>query len=388
MKRDYYEVLGVQRNSSGDEIKKAYRKLALQYHPDRNPGDSEAETKFKEAAEAYEVLSNADKRRRYDQFGHEGVRGAQGGAGFNDVNDIFSAFSDIFGGGFGGSIFEEVFGGAAGGGRRRRRSPGTPGSDLKVRMKLKLEEIATGVEKTIKIKKQVTCETCGGNGAKPGSSPTTCPQCQGSGELRQVSRSMFGQIVNVVACTNCAGEGTINTDPCGDCSGDGRVQGEKSIKVKIPAGVSEGNYLTLRSQGNSGRKGGPAGDLIVLISEEEHEKFVRDQDDIYYDLFLSYSDAVLGCEAEVPTLNGAAKVKVPAGTASGQLLRLREKGIPHLNDRGSGDEFVRVNIFVPQKLSTKEKDFMKEMSKHDAFSPKEKDHKKGFFGKVFDAFTS
>ncbi len=385
MKRDYYEVLGLSRDASQDEIKKAYRKLALQYHPDRNPGNKEAEESFKEAAEAYEVLSNDDKRRKYDRFGHDGLRGT-GQQGFTDINDIFSAFGDIFsGGGFGGSIFEEMFGGGRSGGRKRSR--GIPGSDLKVRLILTLEEIASGAEKTIKVKKQIACETCNGSGAKTGTTPATCSACNGTGEIRQVTRSMFGQFVNVAPCTNCGGEGTVVKEPCPTCHGDGRVQGEKSVKVAIPAGVREGNYIPMRGQGNAGRKGGNAGDLLVFISEAEHEHFTRDDDDIYFDLFISYPDAVLGCEVEVPTLRGKAKVKVAGGTQAGQLLRLREKGIPHLNERSSGDQFVRVNIHIPAKLSSKEKELLKQMQEQEGFKPDGKPKEKGFFGKVFDAFS-
>jgi len=263
-KRDYYEILGVQRNASADEIKKSYRKLALQFHPDRNPNNKESEEKFKEATEAYEVLSDQQKRQRYDQFGHQGMRGGADYQSYNDVNDIFSHFGDIFGGG--GSIFEEMFGGQ----QRRRgpRSTGDPGSDLRIRLKLTLEEIATGVEKKLKIKKWKTCGTCNGNGAKPGSSRSTCPQCQGSGELRQVSRSMFGQFVNITACAYCGGTGQIIKEKCATCDGEGREQGESTIKINVPAGVSEGNYMTLQGQGNAGRRGGQAGDVIVELRKK------------------------------------------------------------------------------------------------------------------------
>jgi molecular chaperone DnaJ len=384
MKRDYYEILGVGRDASADEIKKAYRKLAIQFHPDKNPGDDSAEESFKEAAEAYEVLSNQDKRARYNRFGHEGMRN-QGQTGFTDINDIFSAFGDVFSGSFGGSIFEEMFGGS--GGRGRRRSRGVPGSDQKIRLKLTLEEVYSGVEKTIKVKKQVVCETCSGSGAKPGSNPRQCSVCNGAGEIRQVSRSMFGQFVNVAACTNCGGEGTVIQDPCKTCHGDGRVNGEKSIKVSIPAGVSEGNYIPMRGQGNAGRKGGEAGDLLVFISELEHEFFTRDEFDVYHDLFISYPDAVIGCDVEVPTLQGIAKLKISAGSQAGQLLRMRDKGIPHLNHRARGDQYVRVNVFIPSKLSSSEKELLKKMQEQDGFKPDAKAREKGFFGKVFDAFS-
>jgi molecular chaperone DnaJ len=385
MKRDYYEVLGVDRNAGVDDIKSAYRKLAMQYHPDRNPGDTQAEERFKEAAEAYEVLSNADKRQRYDRFGHDGLRGANASPGFTDINDIFSHFGDIFGGGFGGGIFEEMFGG--GRGRSRQPRQGQPGSDMKIQLQLTLEEIATGVEKTLKVKRSVSCEDCSGSGAKAGTSLETCSVCKGSGELRQVSRSLFGQFVNIVACTNCGGEGRVVKEPCTTCHGDGRVQGESTIKVKVPAGVSEGNYIPLHGQGNAGRKGGPAGDLIVYIRESEHEEFDRHGDDILYNLMISFPDAVFGATVEVPTLGGKARLKIEAGTASGTLLRMRDKGIPHLNSSGRGDELVRVHVYVPKKLSSEEKDVLRNMSELEGFSPDGKAEQKSFFGKLFDSIS-
>ncbi|MBE0645291.1 MAG: molecular chaperone DnaJ [Bacteroidetes bacterium] len=384
MKRDYYEVLGVMRDAGADEIKSSYRKLAMQYHPDRNPGNSEAEEKFKEAAEAYEILSHTEKRQRYDRYGHDGLRGS-GEQGFSDINDIFSHFSDIFGGGFGGGIFEEVFGG--GRGRSRRGSRGTAGADLKIQLPLTLEEIAAGVEKTLKVKRHITCESCTGTGAKEGTSLSECSVCHGSGELRQVSRSLFGQFVNIVPCTNCGGEGNVVKEPCVTCQGDGRVQGEKTIKVKVPAGVSEGNYIPLRGQGNAGRKGGDAGDLIVYIREQEHEDFRRQEDDVLYDLVIGYADAALGTDVEVPTLAGRARLKIEAGTAAGQVLRMRDKGIPHLNSNGRGDQLVRVHVYVPRKLSANEKDFLLQMKEMDAFVPRDKEEKKSFFSRIFDSFA-
>ncbi|MBI5645870.1 MAG: molecular chaperone DnaJ [Ignavibacteriae bacterium] len=385
MKRDYYEVLGVGRSASIDEIKKAYRKLAMQYHPDRNPDNAEAEEKFKEAAEAYEVLGNDETRRRYDQFGHEGLRGG-GPQGFNDINDIFSRFGDIFGGAFGGGIFEEMFGGGARSGRRRGQT-GTPGSDLKMQIQLTLEEIADGVEKTIKVKKQKTCDTCTGSGAKPGSSKSTCTSCNGSGVLRQISRSIFGQIVSEVACTNCGGDGQIIRDLCPDCSGEGRVQGDQTLKIRVPAGVHEGNYITLQGQGNAGRRGGQAGDILVYIREEEHEYFVREEDDVIYELLISFPDAVLGTEVEIPTLKGKSRLKIPAGTSAGQILRMREKGIAHLQARGRGDLLVRIHIHVPTNLSGKAKDKIRELNSVSGVQPSEARSKKGLFGSVFDAFS-
>ena len=386
MKRDYYEILGVERSADGATIKSAYRKLALKFHPDRNPGDKEAEDKFKEAAEAYEVLSNDEKRQRYDRFGHDGLRGQSGGPGFTDINDIFSHFSDIFGGGFGGSIFEEVFGGG-GRTRSRGRGQGVPGSDLKIQLPLTLEEIATGVEKTLKVKRQSECERCSGTGAKEGTSLDECPVCHGSGELQQVSRSLFGQFVNIVPCSNCGGEGRVVKEPCLDCHGDGRLPGEKTIKVKVPAGVSDGNYIPLRGQGNAGRKGGPAGDLVVYIREKEHDEFERQEDDVLYNLVVSFADAALGTEVEVPTLSGRAKLHIDAGTPAGQILRMRDKGIPHLNSSGRGDQLVRVHVYVPRKLSAEERALLANMNEMEGFRPKDKDDKKSFFSRIFDTFS-
>ncbi len=363
-KRDYYEILGLQRNASVDDIKKTYRKLAMQFHPDRNPGNKESEEKFKEATEAYEVLSDPDKRARYDRFGHEGVRQ---GTDFHDwtntnSNDIFTVFNDIFAGGFGGSIFDDFFGGGT---RTRSRgnsyAGGERGNDLKISVKLSLEEISNGVEKKIKLKRQEKCQTCGGSGAKGGSGTTTCPTCSGSGEIRRATRTMFGQFINVTQCTNCGGTGRIIKDPCPACSGAGIVNGDPTIKVKIPAGVSEGNYLTLRGEGNAGRRGGPSGDLIVMIEESQHQHFKRDGDDVVFELDLSFPEAALGSEVEVPTLSGRAKLKIEPGVQSGKILRMREKGLPHLNGYGRGDQLVSINVFTPTKLSQKDKDLLKEL---------------------------
>lgn len=389
-KRDYYEVLGVSRNATQDEIKKAYRKIAMQYHPDRNPNNKEAEEKFKEAAEAYEVLSDPEKRSRYDQFGHEGMRAGYDFHGFTDIHDIFSAFSDILGGGFGSSIFEEAFGGRS---TRQRRSTqtGVPGSDLKIRLKLTLEEIATGVEKKLKIKLYKTCELCGGSGARSTSSKAVCPRCNGTGEIRQVSRSVFGQFVNISTCDQCGGEGRIIKDLCPECRGEGRVQGEKTVKVNIPAGISEGNYLTLRGQGNAGKRGGPAGDLIIIIEEEPHKYFVRQGDDILLDLLISFPEAALGADIEIPTLTGKAKLHIEPGTQSGKILRMRDKGLPHLNGYGRGDQLVRVNIWTPTRLTQKDKELLKELMNRDTMKPREGDKSansdKSFFEKFKEAFS-
>lgn len=385
--RDYYQILGVDRDASQDEVKKAYRKLALQYHPDRNPGNKDAEEKFKLAAEAYEVLGDPDKRQRYDRFGPEGLRGSADFRHFDNMNDIFSTFSDIFAG---GSIFDEMFG--AGGARPRQRgSAASVGSDLKIRLKLSLEEIATGVEKKLKVKKWKTCETCRGTGAREPEATLTCPVCHGSGEIRQVSRSVFGQFVNIATCQNCSGEGKVIKEPCLTCHGEGRVQGDGTVAVQIPAGVSEGNYIPLRGEGNLGRRGGPAGDIIVVIEEEQHPLFTRNGDDVILDLLVSFPEAALGADIEVPTLTGRAKLKVESGTQSGRILRMRDKGIPHLNAFGRGDQLVRVNVWVPTTVSAKERQLLKELAVGENINPKEGDKsahsEKSFFGRVKKAFS-
>jgi molecular chaperone DnaJ len=382
-KRDYYEILGVNKSSSTDEIKSAYRKLAMQYHPDRNPGDKEAEDKFKELAEAYEVLSDSQKRSRYDQFGHQGVN-ATGFQGFDNINDIFSHFGDIFGSFSGGSIFDDFFG-TGGSSSRRRGSQGIQGTDIKITLKLTLSEIADGIDKTLKIKKQKTCTTCNGTGAKAGSGYSTCSYCNGTGQIKQVSRSFFGQFVNVSECPHCNGEGRIVKERCPECNGEGRVKSEATIKVKVPAGVVEGNYIPLRGQGNAGARGGVNGDLLVFIEEEESDIFTRHNDDVLYELNLNITDAALGADVIVPTLNGKAKLKIEPGTQSGDILKMKDKGIKHLNGYGRGDQLVQVNVYIPKKLSAKEKEILKQLSKSENFQPKNNEKSgKGFFNSVFN----
>ena len=397
MKREYYEVLGVSRTATKDEIKKAYRKLALQFHPDKNPDNKDAEEHFKEVNEAYEVLSNDDKRRRYDQFGHAGVgsSAASGGGGQYgggaDLNDIFSAFNDKFSGGKtrGGGApfgFEEVFGG--GGGRRGRASSGIPGTDLKIRLKLTLEEIAKGVEKTLKIKKQVICEECKGSGSKSGATEN-CQTCHGTGEVRQASKTMFGQFVNIAACPTCGGEGRIIKDRCTSCYGEGIKLGEVTVKVNVPSGVEDGNYLTLRGQGNAGPRGGAAGDLLVVIEEIAHELFSRHGDDVVYSLAVSFPDLVLGTKVEVPTLDGAVKLTIPPSTQPETMLRIAGHGIGHLRGSSRGDQYVKVNVFVPKDLSHQDKELLKELKKSSGISPTAHNDKnsKGFFEKARDIFS-
>lgn len=385
-KRDYYEILGVNKNSSVDEIKSAYRKLAMQYHPDKNQGDSESEEKFKEAAEAYEVLSDSNKRARYDQFGHQGMKMGQDYHSYGGFEDIFSNFSDIFSG---GGIFDEFFGG--GGGRRRqggsRRSMAERGSDLKIKLPLTMEEVAKGAEKTIKIKRWTSCTDCRGTGAKTTTGYNKCGSCGGSGEIRQVSRSMFGQFVNISACAACGGSGQIISDPCTTCKGEGRLQTDDTVKVNIPAGVETGNYIPMREKGNAGRRGGDNGDLIVVIEEKKHSEFERHNNDVIYKLVVSYPDAALGAKIDVPTLYGSETLKIEAGTQPGDIIKLREKGIPSLNGYGKGDQLVVVNVFVPTNLSSKEKLTIKELSESPNINPKRgKEKEKDFFGKVKDAF--
>lgn len=383
-KRDYYEILSVTKTSTTDEIKSSYRKLAMKYHPDKNPGDKEAEEKFKELAEAYEILSDQNKKARYDQFGHQGVNMGGGAHGFENVNDIFSHFGDIFGQGGGGSIFDDFFGG--GQRRGRQRQQGVPGSDLKISLELTLEEISEGVEKTLKVKKYSTCKTCSGTGAKGASGYTTCAQCSGSGEIRQVSRSVFGQFVNVSACPACHGEGRIIKEKCDDCRGEGRVRHEEEVKVKVPSGVKDGNYIPMEGMGNAGIRGGQAGDLLIYLEEKEHEFFLRDEDDVIFDLDLSFIDAALGADVVVPTLKGKAKLEIDAGTQSGMILKMKHKGIKRLHSESRGDQLVRVNLFTPTKLSAKEKELLKELKKSANFSPesgKKKKGEKSFFKGVF-----
>ena len=379
--RDYYDVLGVSRTATADEIKKAYRQRALEHHPDRNDGDADAEARFKEAAEAYSVLSDADKRARYDRFGRAGVSGAAGGAGApQDISDIFSAFSDIFGG---DSRFDDVFGRA----RARRRGQGRPGTDLRVRLSLTLEEVADGVERQLKLRKFTACGHCSGSGAEPGEDAAeTCPTCQGAGEVRQVASSFFGQFVNVQPCPTCDGEGRVITSKCTVCEGEGRVKGEETVTVEVPPGVASGHYLQIRGAGNAGLRGGPAGNLRVEIDEEEHEHFTREGLDVAHDLFLSFPDAALGTEATVPTLKGRAKLQIDAGIQSGRVLRMRGRGLPEVGGGRRGDQMVRVHVWTPQDLSTGLRETLEQLRLEPDLRPQPgKEGKRSFFSRVKDA---
>jgi molecular chaperone DnaJ len=343
-KRDYYEVLGVAKTAAADEIKKAYRKKALEFHPDRNAGDKGAEDKFKEAAEAYEVLSDADKRARYDRYGHAGIDGVPGGGAnhFEGMNfdDILRRF------GFeGDDIFGEFFGGGRRGGARRPR--GERGSNLRIRVKMTLEEIATGVNKKIKVRKQVACSTCNGSGARDGSSVETCATCRGAGMVNQVRQTPFGVMQTATTCPTCNGSGQTIKSPCNVCKGDGRVFGEETLEIDIPGGVHEGIQLSMSGKGNAGAKGGPAGDLIITIDEVPHDDFTREGQNIIYELFLNVADAALGAKVEVPTLDGRARITVPPGTQPGKIFRLKEKGLPVLQGYQRGDELIHVNVWLP-----------------------------------------
>ncbi len=382
-KRDYYEVLGLSKTATDAEIKKAYRKKAIQYHPDKNPGDKKAEEKFKEAAEAYDVLSNKDKRARYDQYGHAGLGGAAGGGGnpfggFNgggnmDMDDIFSMFGDIFGGHF------------SGGGRGRSAQPRRfKGSDLRVRVKLTLKEIAHGATKKFKLKKYVTCTHCQGSGAEDGSSVETCPTCHGSGTQMHVQQTILGAMQSQSTCQTCGGTGTIIKKKCSHCGGDGIVQGEEVVEVKIPAGVMNGMQLSMSGKGNAAKRNGVPGDLLILVEEIPDEELIRDENDLVYNLLLSIPQAALGDTVEIPTVDGHAKVKIESGTQPGKVLRLRGKGLPSVNGYGTGDLLVNVSFYVPQTLSKEEKTALEKMKKSDNFKPN--DEAKGTIFKKFRRF--
>ncbi|SDD58376.1 molecular chaperone DnaJ [Pedobacter soli] len=384
-KRDYYDVLGVTKSAAADEIKKAYRKMAIKYHPDKNPGDKAAEDKFKEAAEAYEVLSSPEKKQRYDQFGHAGVgSSASGGYGGGNMNmdDIFSNFGDIFGG---HNPFESFFGGGGGGQQRGGRRV-AKGSNLRIKVKLTLEEIAHGAEKKIKVNKLIVCKTCDGSGAKDKSSVSTCGTCGGSGQVRRVTNTILGQMQTASTCPTCNGSGQQITSKCNVCHGDGVVRGEETITINIPAGVSEGMQLSMSGKGNAAPNGGIPGDLIILIEEVPHETLKREGNNIVYDLHLSFVDAALGMSIEVPTIDGKAKIKIDPGTQSGKLLRLKGKGLPEVNSYHRGDEIIHINIWTPKALSSEERSTLEKLRESPNFKPQPGKNDKNFFERMKEYF--
>ncbi len=379
-KRDYYEVLGVGRDADQSAIKKAYREKAVQFHPDKNPGDKAAEEKFKEAAEAYEVLSDQDKRARYDRYGHAGDMsgGFSGGGAGMTMEDIFAQFGDIFG----DSGFGSFFGGSA----QRQRGRGRKGANLRIKVSLTLEEISTGVTKKIKVKKSVTCDECGGSGAKDRSSVRTCATCNGAGYVRQVRSTFLGQMQTTITCPTCDGSGQTITSNCSKCRGEGHVQGEETLEIEIPAGVEEGMQLSLRNKGNAGQKGGPPGDLLITIEEKPHEFLQRDGQNVVYELYLNFADAALGTSADVPTLEGKVKIKIPPGTQAGKILRLREKGLPAIQSYLRGDQLIHVNIWTPKKVTPEEKDLLEKIRTLPNFQPQPGASEKTFFEKMKDYF--
>lgn len=377
-KRDYYEVLEVSRTATITEIKKAYKKKAIQYHPDKNPGDTTAEDKFKEAAEAYEILSDEQKRAKYDRYGHEapGGFGGHSGGGFS-MDDIFSQFGDIFGGHFGGG-----FGGFGGGGGRRTNR----GSDLRVKVKLTLKEIATGVEKKIKVKKYVACQHCNGNGAENGTAYTTCSTCNGSGTQTRIVNTMLGQMQTQTTCSACNGEGKNITKKCPHCSGEGIIREEEVITINIPAGVAEGMQLSMSGKGNAARHGGVNGDLLIVVEEEPHPELLRDENDVVYNLLLSVSTAALGGNIEIPTIDGKVKVKIDAGTQPGKVLRLKNKGLPSVHRYGTGDLLINISVYIPEKLDDAEKNILSGLENSPNFQPNKsvKDKIFSHFRRMFD----
>jgi molecular chaperone DnaJ len=378
-KRDFYEILGVSRGASQDEIKKAYRKVAMQYHPDRNPGNKEAEERFKEAAEAYEALSDPDKRAQYDRFGHAGMRGSGGFGEGMRMEDIFTNFGDIFG--------DDLFGSFFGGRSQQRQTRGVRGTNLRVKIRLNYAEIAGGVNKKIRVKKYVPCSQCEGTGAKDKGAFQTCSTCGGSGQVRKVSNTFLGQMQTVTTCPACNGEGTIITSKCTNCHGTGRVYGEETVSIDIPAGVQQGMQLSVSGKGNTGERGGPPGDLIVLIEEEPHPQLHRDGLNVAYDLYISITDAVFGRQLEVPTIDGHAKIRIPPGTQSGKIFRLRGKGFPSVQSYERGDQLIHVNVWTPQNLTPEERDVFEKLRDSENMKPNPSKSEKNFFDKIRDAFS-
>ncbi len=381
-KRDFYEILGVSRNSTELEIKKAYRQKAIQYHPDKNPGDKQAEEKFKEAAEAYEVLSDPQKKARYDQYGHAGVGSSAAGGGYGggmSMDDIFSHFGDIFGDAFGGFGFG---GSSRGGGRRVNK-----GSNLRVKVKLTLEEISKGVEKKIKVQKHITCSTCHGTGAKDNNSYHTCTTCRGTGQVTRVTNTFLGQMQTASTCPTCNGTGKVITNRCLVCNGNGVVKGEDVITINIPAGVAEGMQMSVPGGGNVAPHGGIAGDLIVVMEEIKHDLLERDGNNLYLEYYISFPEAVLGTTIEIPTLEGKAKVKIEAGTQSGKVLRLKSKGLPELNSYRRGDLLVNLNVWTPQKITKEEREIMDKFAVSENFIPSPTGKDRSFFDRMKQFFN-
>ncbi|MCS6823291.1 MAG: molecular chaperone DnaJ [Cytophagaceae bacterium] len=378
-KRDYYEILGVPRNASQEEIKKAYRKMAIKYHPDKNPNNPEAEEKFKEAAEAYEVLSNPEKKQRYDQFGHEGLSGNGGfsGGGMN-IEDIFANFGDIFGE---DGPFSSFFGGHTGRGRAKRK-----GSNLRIKLKLTLEEIANGTEKKIKVKRHVACDACGGNGSKNGSSMKTCSTCNGTGQVKRVVETMLGRMMSSTTCHVCGGAGTMVGERCTVCNGTGTQEKEEIITIKVPAGVAEGMQLSMSGKGNFPPGGGVPGDLLILIEEAEDEVLKRDGNNIIYDLYISFTDAVFGTTVEIPTIDGKVRIKIEPGTQSGKILRLKNKGLKDVNSYHRGDQIIYVHVWTPQQLTKEEREILQKLQHSENFKPNPGKNEKSFFEKIREFF--
>lgn len=378
-KRDYYEILEVAKDASEAEIKKAYRKMALKFHPDKNPGDKSAEDKFKEAAEAYEVLSDPQKRERYNRYGHDGVNSQGGGM---SMDDIFSHFGDVFGGAFGG--FGGGFGSGFGGGGTRRRV--NRGSNLRVKVKLTLDEIADGVEKKIKVSKYVKCEPCSGTGAQNGSSYSNCHTCHGTGQVTRVTNTFLGQMQTTSTCPSCGGEGRSITQKCTSCGGDGIVRGEEVISINIPAGVADGMQLSVSGKGNAGARSGINGDLIIIIEEKEHEDLVRDGNNLIYEKYISFPEAVLGCQVEVPTLEGKARITLEPGVQSGKVLRLKGKGLPNIDRYGKGDLLININVWTPESVSKEEKAILEKLALSPNFNPAPSKGQKNFFSRMKEYF--
>ncbi len=378
-KKDYYEILGIDRNASQSEIKAAYRKLALKYHPDKNPGDPTTEERFKEAAEAYEVLGDEEKRARYDRYGHAGVKGEGRGFGGEGMTmeDIFSQFGDIFGGGFGG------FGGFSTGGRSRRANKG---ANLRVKVRLTLDDISKGVEKKIKVNKYVSCKACKSTGARDGSAYSNCSTCHGSGQVTKVANTFLGQMQTTSTCPSCGGEGKTITSKCTECYGEGIVKSTEVIPINIPAGVAEGMQMSVSGKGNAARRGGMNGDLIVVIEEEKHPELIRDGNDLIYNLYVSFPEAALGSHVEVPTLEGKVKIKIDPGTQPGKILRLRGKGLPELNSYGRGDLLANINVWIPRKLSREEKEMLEKLKDSTNFKPDKEQIDKSFFERMKNVF--